>query len=460
METFLIYMFPIIDFMNNKIKILGKMFVLSLFLVACKGSNDGISLDENGNEVRLVKVWLHKSEAEDEGKTYLAIADKFNEGKFQTSDGRGIRVRFEFKNSGDALQTAINAEVIAGGLPDIIAIDSPNIAAYADAGIIDNIDKYITSEEKSDYVDSVIKQGTINNKLYALSGMDAPVGLYYNKELLQSIGVNNIGTVSSPWTWDYLNTVMAQLKNAGKPHMLKANLGFGGDEGAMYLYSSMVYSAHGEFNGQNGKTSGYFDSPNTVKGIKMAENIFKTYPDGTPVMYTGVSLDALAAGECAFEIYGPWGIDSIKKNYPSFSSKYGIMPPPVYSNGSDIGTVSAGCGSWGFAVTTSARNLEASSVVLKYITGSEASEMLYDSIGTFPTHKSILNSKTDFTNPGPLNSLADILVNAATPRPTLVNYPKLSLSFSKSIAYIEAKYGAPDYDLLKYIKELIISIDR
>lgn len=438
-----------------------KLFTVMTFiffafvLIACGGNNE-----ENDPSVKLVKVWVHKSQAEDEGKTYLAIQDLFNEEGFETEDGKKIRMRIEFKNSADSLQTAINAEVLAGGLPDIVALDSPNVAAYVDAGILTNIDQHITKEEKDDYVDSAILQGTIDDKLYSLFAMDAPVGLYYNKELLEEVNLTP-GTVENPWSWLDLFDAIKTLKDNDLPYKFKANLGFGGDEGAMYLYSSLVYSAGGDFVGSNGLVNEHLNSLAAVNGIKVVENFFAGANGVDDLMYDGVNTDALASGEVAFELYGPWGVDAIKKNYPEFVDKYDIMPTPVYEDKvtGEKGILAGGSGSWGFGVTTAAKDVEAATTALKYLTSAESSELLFQTIGTFPTHKSTLENSKAFQS-GPLKSLSDILLNTSTPRPKLVNYPKLSLAFSKIIAYVEATYDSNDYDLEGYIETQIFSVDK
>lgn len=178
--------------------------------------------EENGGDTgttKTVKVWLHKSQTEDEGKTYKAIEELFNEADYKTKDGKDIVMKIEFKSNSDQLQTAINSEMSMGGgagLPDVFALDAPYVAYYANSrsSVIVPIDDYITAEEKADYVDSVIEQSTYEGKLYALSGADAPGGLYYNKELLAKVGLTP-GTAENPWSWKDLANAVKKLKKQG-----------------------------------------------------------------------------------------------------------------------------------------------------------------------------------------------------------------------------------------------------
>lgn len=305
-----------------------------------------------------------------------------------------------------------------------MAVDSPNITSYADGGILIAMDEYLSDEVISDYVDSVIEQSTYNGKLYALSGMDAPGGLYYNKELLKSVGYKDsdfgTGGRSLELEGRGRGDGRAEVGGQGIPH--QAQLGFGGDEGCMYLYSPLVYSAGGSFIGADNKVSGALTSERSLAGLGMLESLFAQNAEKEWI-YNGTNTNALPGGEVAFEIYGPWLIDTIDKSYADFADKYDVMPFPVYEDANgNKGTAASPCGSWGLGVTKDTRDADAAAQVVAFLTGAEASEMFYDSIGTFPTHTSVLENNEDF-NSGALKSMADILMETAVARPKMVKIP-------------------------------------
>ena len=53
-------------------------------------------------------------------------------------------------DSGGGYSDKINASVMAGGLPDVLTVDGPNVAAYAANGIIQPLAE-LTKEEQSVY---------------------------------------------------------------------------------------------------------------------------------------------------------------------------------------------------------------------------------------------------------------------------------------------------------------------
>ena len=88
---------------------------------------------------------------------------------------------------------------MSGDLPDVLTVDGPNIAAYAENGIIQPLAE-VSEKDKSEYLESIIEQGTYNDKLYALGAMESSVGLYYNKDILKEAGVE-VPDADHPWTF-------------------------------------------------------------------------------------------------------------------------------------------------------------------------------------------------------------------------------------------------------------------
>ncbi len=435
-----------------------KAFLLSLAtgfaLTGCGGSNS--DSNAGGNGIKIIKVWVHKSSEEPEGKVYKQIANNFNNLEKKTADGRIIRMSVEFY--GATLETKITGALVTHQLPDVIAIDSSDISAKANAEIIVPIDTYVSQTERDSYINSVIEQSTIDNKLYALSGMEAPAGLYYNKDLLKSVGYTDadFGTLENPWSWNDVFKAMKKLKAANKKYQIKLNLGFG-DDGYMYLYSPLVYSAGGTF-GKDGTVEASLTSKNSVNGIKQLEMFFEDKT--TDWAYTGTSETAFADELIPFQIYGPWDARTIEKGSSAVKGHYDIMPYPVYEDeaGQKSKTVATPCGSFGFAVTRDSKDLEAATEVVKYLTGAESSEMMHNAIGTFPTHKQLLNTMSSFQS-GAMKSLATYLLANTLTRPKMVKYPQLKDCYESILSYIKNMNQVKDYNLEKKIQEESRKVD-
>lgn len=423
-------------------------------LAACGGGKGG---PKETDTERTVTVWLHKSKTEAEGKTYGNLVKKFNQSNVVV-DGKQVLIDVVYLSDASTLQTRLVTAKMNHELPDIIAVDAPVIARYANDGVLIPIENYIGEEEKADYVDSVITQSTFDGHLYALSGMDAPAGLYYNKTLLDSVGVT-AGTIEEPWSWKDLENAMLKLKKASKKYQIQLNRSFGGDSGAMYLYSSLVYSAGGGFVGPDGKVTGYLDSDQAAAGLSSYASIYEKNSTNKWV-YTGGSTNAFPAGDVAFEIHGPWLVKTIRDYSAGMKDEWGIMPVPVYEDANGKGEVCTPCGSWGFGISSDCPDsfISSAAKVVEYLTGPEATLRFYNDINTFPTSKSVLDG-TQFRT-GQIKALSDLLVNTAKARPVLTNFATLETQYKNVMEYIEGNAGKKNYDLAARLQEACYNIDK
>ena len=167
------------------------VFLLALSVVASSVSLTGCDKKVKPGDVKgydegeeYISMWVHTIEDTPEGEAYKKSVDSFNE----TYNGKYFAdIEFIPRNdSGGGYSDKINASVMSGDLPDVITVDGPNVSAYAANGIIQPLAE-LTDDEKSAYLDSILDQGTVDGKLYALGAMESSVGLYYNKAILKCL---------------------------------------------------------------------------------------------------------------------------------------------------------------------------------------------------------------------------------------------------------------------------------
>jgi fructooligosaccharide transport system substrate-binding protein len=446
---------------RKSILTLASLFVLASMLTSCGGESLE-SIDPLNPGTKVIQVWVHKNETEDEGKIYKQIQTNFNNAGIKSPNGQTLKMSMTFW--GTTLESKIDASLLTGGLPDIVAVDSSDVAAKVYNNVIVPFGEHITEEVKDSYVDSVIGQGTIDDKLYFLSAMEAPGGLYYNKKMLREVGYTDeqFGNLDSPWSFKDVHDAQKVLKAAGKPYQIALNVGFGTD-GHMYLYSPLVYTAGATFGTEN-NVAAALTTPQAVAGIAQLERFYlkEGLTSNESWVYSGTSDSAFASEQVPFQIHGPWDARRIAKADSNLKNEYGIMPFPVYENKSGVKSniLASPNGSFGFGITKDSRDVGAAAVALTYLTGEVASEMMFNAIGTFPTHKSLLNEMDVFKS-GPEKELADFLkVNTFT-RPKMVKYPMLKDAYGEVLDYIKNinTLGA-SYDLAKHIQDQMSRVDR
>ena len=114
---------------------------------------------------QYLSIWVHSIEDTPEGQVYRESVDSFNEkynGKYFAD------IEFIPRNdSGGGYSDKVNSSVLSGGLPDVLTLDGPNVAAYAENGIIQPLAE-LTEEERGEYLESILDQGTYNDKLMHL----------------------------------------------------------------------------------------------------------------------------------------------------------------------------------------------------------------------------------------------------------------------------------------------------
>ena len=293
-----------------------------------------------------LSIWVHSIEDTEEGQAYREAVDSFNE----AYDGKYFAdIEFVPRNdSGGGYSDKVNASVMAGGLPDVLTVDGPNVSAYVANGIIQPLAE-LTEEEESEYLPSIIEQGTVDGQLYALGVMESSVGLYYNKEILEEAGIQ-VPDADHPWTWTEFMEILEELK----PLMDEKNgypldMTFPVGETSIYYFAPFVWSGGGELVSSDGlEADGYFNSGATAAAMEYFRTIVeKGYMSEAPI-------DKLfESGRAAFKFDGAWEVNTIYNSYPDI--QLGVAPY-VVSDAWD-GEAYTPTGSWAFAASSEAEDV-------------------------------------------------------------------------------------------------------
>ena len=325
---------------------------VTLFAAAClsgchqKDPEPGdIAGYDEGEE--YLSIWVHSIEDTEEGQAYKESVETFNE----AYDGQYFAdIEFVPRNdSGGGYSDKVNASVMAGGLPDVLTVDGPNISAYAANGIIQPLAD-LTEEEESEYLPSIIEQGTVNDDLYALGVMESSVGFYYNKDIIEEAGIE-IPDADYPWTWSEFLDILEELKpimdeKGGYPLDMTFPVG----ETSIYYYAPFVWSGGGELVSDDGLTvDGYFNSDQT----KAAMEYFRTIVENGYMSQAPID-NLFESGRAAFKFDGAWEVNTIYTSYPDIN--LGVAPYIVSDNWD--GETYTPTGSWAFAASSETKDIE------------------------------------------------------------------------------------------------------
>lgn len=389
--------------------------VLTAGIVSGCGSSATNASKGDGGIIKL-KVWTPEGQ-EVENNYYnetIAKFNKENEGKIEAS------IELIPRANGYEYENKINAAATSGDLPDVIAMDGPTVANYADSGIIVPIEDYFTKDDLSDFVPSIIQQGTYNDKLYTLGTSESTVVLYYNKTMLDAAGITPPTELKDAWTWDDVYEISKKLTKDG---VYGINLSWDLGEGQIYGLAPIIWSNGGELLSKDGKAAnGYVNSNESVEALQSYERFAKEN-----LMNLQPLPNEFEEGKAAMYLCGSWEVEKLQKSYPDL--KWGMTYYPTSSKTKKVVSPS---GDWCWGMTSNTKNQEAAAKLIAYLTSPESVEKYCTGINKPPSRVSVLNKIEDY-NKLPMSVIKDQVMNTAHSRPISTSYPVLSKEFSSAM---------------------------
>lgn len=102
------------------------------------------------------------------------------------------------------------ASIVAGDTPAVTFVDYRNVRFFAQEGVLEPINNWMSDEELADFYPSLLTDLTFEGQVYALPFNRSYQGVYYNKDLFREAGLD---PDSPPKTWDeyveYANAISA-----------------------------------------------------------------------------------------------------------------------------------------------------------------------------------------------------------------------------------------------------------
>jgi len=430
------------------------LLVISLLamglLAGCHGSKPKAGeIDGYDQGEKYLSIWVHAIEDTDEGQCYKQSVEAFN----QKFNGKYFaQIEFIPRNdSGGGYSDKINASVMSGNLPDVMTVDGPNVAAYAANGIIQPLAQ-LTDKEKSEYLDSIIAQGTYNDKLYALGAMESSVGLYYNKEILAEAGVT-IPDANHPWTYSQFLEVLKKVKP-----VVEAKNGYAIDmtfpegESSIYFYAPFFWSNGGDLVDKTGlKADGIFNSQQNKETLDYFNEILKN-----GYMSKVAVTDLFESGRAAFKIDGAWEVNKIYTSYPDI--KLGVAPYVVSDNWN--GGRYTPTGSWAFAASTATDDIEGATELVKWMSGVESGTLLFQKTKSFPSTYAAFDNIDLFEKDDNYKELYYQLNTYGHPRPVTPVYPQVSTSFQRVLENVVLNGSDAQQELDKATERIDAKLER
>ncbi|WP_158370091.1 extracellular solute-binding protein [Cellulosimicrobium cellulans] len=282
----------------------------ALGLAACSGGTSaggdaGSTSGSGGDGDGVVTVWHYFSDP-----NQVALMDAYKE-KFESENDATVEnVYVPYDQMNSKLVSAAGA----GTGPDVVVFNGAEAATLALGGVLAPLDEQWADFADADqFPDSVLH--SVDDQLYAVQGYVNLLGLWYNQDILDEIGVE------PPTTMDELEAAMAAAKDAG----------YGG------ITLSGLPQSQGEWQAYPWISDAGFDYENLdADALASGFERVRGWVDNGWLTQEAVTWDQtvpfqqFAAGKTAFAQNGNWQIGTAESD-ADFA--YGVVPLPLGDTG-------------------------------------------------------------------------------------------------------------------------------
>lgn len=402
----------------KKWKMTALLATTALVAAAASGCSSGsgsssAEQSETAAGAKEITMWYQENSAMIPAmEQRVADFNKEYEGQYHLS------IEFIPRGSSYAYEDKVNSAASAGILPDLLALDGPNLSNYAANGIIVPITNYISDESKADMLPSSLLQNTYQNDIYAVSINEAVSLFFYDKTIFEENGFRIPESIDDAYT---LDEVYEMAKTVATPEVAGIKIIMDKGEGLIYGLSPLFYSADAPLLSDDGTTAeGYINSEKSVETATALQRFFTeklANIDPTPTEYQD--------GKAAMWIAGNTGVIKQFTDFPDLNWGATYLPrvgDHVVSN----------CGSWALGISKDCKDPDSAYVALEFMTNSDSTRLYGDMGGYPPARKSAYENNTQWDE-YPYNMAKEQLFEAAIPRPKTPVYTVLSSKFAETM---------------------------
>ncbi len=409
------------------------------WLGACGASGLALACGKTSRKAdeERIRVWAHQGQ-EAENRAVRAAAEAFERAHSEL----GLQVELSFFPDFHYTEK-LSIAAAAGDMPDAFELDGPLVASFVDAGLLAPLDGAWDAGELADFLPTILQQGTVAGRLYALGAFESALVLYHDGELLERARVSP--RAEQGFSWSELLEACGRLAALGvRPLALHMNES--ADEWFTYAFSPLIWSGGGALIAPHGRdVRGVLASPANVASLLAWQELFRR----------GYALtdprdpDPFGAGSVAMDWSGHW---MARSHLAAKGARLGAMPLPRTGARSV-----APCGSYCWALSVGARG--AAVRWLRWITDPAHGVLpLVRANGAVPARRSTFAHLPQYREV-PYALFRRQLEQSARPRPRTPFYALLTRQFASALRDI-ARGAEVERALLRAEGELSRTIER
>jgi len=265
-------------------------------------------------------------------------------------------------------------EAASHTLPNIMALDNPDVAQFAATGALTPLDSYM----QGNFSDSDFYAGPLTTMKYQGKTYSFPVGnndlaLFYNKKLLTA------AKIQPPTTWSEL---VADAKALTHGNTYGFAFSAPANEQATFQFEPFLWSNNGDLS--------KVDSAQSVAALQVLVDMIKQGSASKGALNWGQPDVATQFGEgnAALMENGPWEIPALEQQYNmKFGTDFDVVPMPVPQTGAQP-VVPLGGEAWTIPVTSDPTLTKASWDLVNWLEQPDQLRQLDEGFGYIPAIKS------------------------------------------------------------------------
>lgn len=362
---------------------------------------------------RTLRVWAHQGR-EAENAALRAIAASFD----RVHEPRSDAVELSFFPDHQYIER-LSIAAAARDLPDAFELDGPMVARFVDARLLMPLEPFFSEAELHDFLPSILTQGSIDGRLYALGAFESAAVLYWDRERLAAVGATLPPGAEGPQWVDFID-VCERLSAAGI-RAVALHMGESADEWFTYAFSPLIWSGGGRLIDATGTVvRGVLASPENIASLRAWQRLFERgFASNAPV-----DPDPFGSGAAAMDWSGHW---MARRHVARKGPELGVSGLPRFR------TNASACGSYCWAISLRAEHVELAGSWLRWVTDSGTGiQPLVAANGAIPARRSAFAAFSEYGQL-PYALFRRQLETSAHPRPRTAFYGTLTREFAAAL---------------------------
>lgn len=318
--------------------------------------------EDGGLSGKFTLFHFHEEDGGGTSKAFWNAANKFME------ENPNVEIDFQFTDANN-YQEKLTALMAGDELPDIWLTKGDMLPTFADAGVIQAADQYISADDAwaGAYVEGAFADTTYDGTQWGVPfQMQANCIGVYNQAIFEECGIDGW-----PETWTELLEDCEKIKAAGYTPIAMGNKDQWLAESAVFNTYAYKYIDQDWFNSLANNEGAKFTDEKFVKALEGFQNIAQYFNEDMNSINQDEMYSLYYDKKAAMFFNGAWSVGTMIQNCPEdvlANTHVGLMPAVEGESGTKYDTA-AGAG-WNYVINTGVQdeNLEAALAFLKAVT--------------------------------------------------------------------------------------------